>query len=472
MNKYLRVLLISFFLLMAVPPAAVSAAAGGELAVDRQGVTITLRKPQEETYAVSALRFRMYVTVSAGSMEQPTFQFAGSDSEEVVRNVSVTNTKDGRYLADVIISGKKGWDIFGDGGQAVIGTLSLHPLDGQFHAVVQIAEEETKEGLKPALRYVSSVDYSVQVVPVEGVQSVKITSGEDGASEQPSNPETPETPGSSDNSDSSGSSGTSGTPGSSDNSDSSGSSGTPGIPGTPTVPGTPDTTVRPGVPGTPGNIGTPGASETPGTGNTDSSGTEDAKPDGSDFSSGAAPQLGLTVKSGARRVRFQWSLVAGADGYQIYEYQEDTGKYKRLKTIFQAQATGYSRKMEYGTTYTFKLRAFQTKQDGSRMNGAFSQAVTITTPPSKVKGLNVKSQPQGALLTWKRMENADGYQIYQSTEKYKKYTRRKTIKKGSVRKFSDNQPMDGKVYYKVRAYVVGADGKRVYGAFSSIKKMR
>lgn len=432
--KGILALLAAAWLLAAVPPLAVSAAAGAQLAVEKQTVSITLKKPEEELYAVNALRFRMYVTVHAGNMEQPAFEFA-ADGDDIVRSAKVSATEDGRYLVDVILSSKNSSDIFING-QAVIGSLILHSAGSEaMQATVEVAHETTSEGVQPAVRYVNSVSQSVQVVPIAGAQPVTVT--DSGASTQtPPAPIIPDQPSS------------------------------PVIPSTPGVPGTPNTPVLPGKPDPDTNK--PAEPDQPGS--TDTEKDPDNNTGESDFQKKAAPDLKVSTKKGTKRVSFQWNEIAGADGYQIYQYQEDTGKYKRLKTIFQGQATGYTKKMEYGTTYKFKLRAFQKEEDGTKIKGAFSKAASITTAPDKVKSFTIKTKADGVTLSWKQTGGADGYKIYQCTKKNGKYTRIKTIKKGTKHKYVIPDETTGKVYYKVRAYVIGADGKNVYGEYSSIRR--
>lgn len=427
----ISILLAAVWLLFAVPPMAVSAAAGAQLAVEKQNVTITLQKPEEEPYAVSALRFRMYVTVHSGNMDQPTFEFAGSDAGDLVCDAKVSATEDGRYLVDVIISSKDSHDIF-QNGQTVIGSLVLHPTGSQtMQATAEFAHESTAEGVQPALRYVSNVSQAVQIVPIAGVEPVTVINA--GTSSQtPVTPIIPESP------------------------------STPVIPG---VPVTPNTPILPTKPGT-----SEPDSDKPADSDTEKDPDDTAGDTG--FQVKTKPKLQLSVKEGARRVYFQWNEITGADGYQIYQYQEDTGKYKRLKTILLGQSTGYSKKMEYASTYKFKLRAFQVSADGSKIKGTFSTAVSITTAPSKVKELAVKSKTGGVTLTWKQTQGVEGYQIYQCATKNGKYTRIKTIKKGTKLKYVNPGQKKGTMYYKVRAYVTGADGKRVYGTFSTVKKMK
>ncbi len=137
------------------------------------------------------------------------------------------------------------------------------------------------------------------------------------------------------------------------------------------------------------------------------------------FQKDLAPKLKLGVKNTTKRVNFSWKQIPGADGYKIYQYQEDTGKYIRIKTISKGDQITYSRKMEYGT--------------------------------------------------WNQTVPADGYQVFQSKKKNGTYTRLKTIKKGDQCKYTIKNQPQAKMFYKVRAFVVKADGSRKFGAFSGAK---
>lgn len=422
MKKWIRCMVTAVFLLFCIPPLAASAAAGGSLSAQGQQVTVMLQKPEGETGAVTALRFWLYVSGGTDTGVKPQFMFADTafaKTPEVIQDASVS-MKDGRYIIEIIMSGKDGSDIFKDGSQAVIGTLSLSLLGAKTE--VGFAGEAAQQGEAPAIRYLSSLSPFVQAVPLSGVTSIT----------------------------------SQGTAGTSQGTQQPGIIWTPGT-YTPVIPPTPDT-AQPGTPSTPDG---PGPEDT-GTGD----GASQA------FNPKTAPKLTLSAKNKSSRVELKWNKVAGADGYQIYQYQEAAGKYKRLKTILNSAKTAYSAKMEYGTAYKLKLRAFQCKEDGSRVYGKFSPAMQITTAPQKVKGLAAKKLKSGKImLTWQPAgSHADGYQIYRSTKKNGTYSRIKTVAKGTLGKYSNISQKRGKpYYYKIRAYTVGADGERRYGKFSAVR---
>lgn len=439
MKKWMYTLLAGMLLLFCLPPLAAKADAGGKLSADssRKNITVTLQKPSEEPQTITALRFWMYITLEEGSMQQPVFRFAeeftGSTESGHVSSAVIRKQGNG-YAADIVVAVKKDRDIFQNNGQAVIGTLSLKQ-QGAFRAQIGLAAAGGEASGQPLLRYTGSTGQTVQEIGIAGADPLICAVSNDGTPIDPSDDGT-----------------------------------IPNLPVTPSQPGTPS---RPGQPLPPGNSGSgtvdsdnnPPEEEPGSTGDTQGTGTAGT------FDKKAALKLTLSVKKNSATVVFQWKKAAGADGYQIYQYDPDTGKNKRIKTILNADKIKYSKQMEPGAVYSFRLRAFQAGKNGKRTYGRFSPIASVTAAPQKVTGAAVKQLKTSKLsLTWKLKGGADGFQIYRSTKKNGTYTRVKTVSKGTARKYSGlTQTRGRKYYYKVRAYVTGADGKRVYGAFSSKK---
>ncbi len=414
-------------------PVTVSADAGGELVAQNKEIRVILEKPQEEPEPITAVRFWLSVSVLQGEVQQPEFQFSdaiwNTQKPDGVRDASITG-QDGRYFADIIVAHKNDQDIFAGGNQAVIGTLKLPSASSSFR--VQAAFTGAKpDDQQPVLRYISAASASIQIVPLSGTGPVTCTGA---AADTPSTPQTPYHPAEPD---------------------------APGYPVTPNVPDHPSSPDQPAIPDT--------APDT-----SDDTNTDASTPDPSQFRSQPAPKLKVAAKSKSRNVSFKWNQISDADGYQIYRYEEKTKKYTRIKTIAKAEKTSYSKTMEYGTAYAFRVRAFQTAADGSRIYGTFSSVSRITTAPEKIANLSVKrNTSKKAVLRWNAVKSADGYQIYKSTKKNGTYTRVKTVKNAKTAKYADTSQKQGKTcYYKVRAYVTGTDGKRVYGSFSSVKKLK
>lgn len=436
MKKWIYVLLASFLMLLYLPASVAMADARGTLTADskKENITVTLQKPEGVTDSVTSLRFWMYVSVSEGSTKQPLFQF--SDAFRAADNIvsSAAVTKQGSmYVADIVVA-VKDQDIFKNGGKAVIGTLTLQPSE-TFRAKTGLAGRAGATASQPVLIYVSSrvqSAQSVQITDAKTVECIKINGSADPNPAGPQDPVVPNLP------------------------------VTPQLPSVPGQPVTPDQGVtQPDTDTDQPQTEEPGSSSGSGNGNKQK------------FDTKKALSLKLSAKNGSARITFRWSRAAGADGYQIYQYDLDTGKSKQLKTILNPDKTSYSKELEYGTAYSFRVRAFQTGKNNKRTYGRFSRVMHTVTAPAKVTGVSVKRQKSSDIaVSWKLKGAADGFQIYRSTARNGKYTRLKTISKGSTKKYTGISQKNGQTcYYKVRAYASGTDGKRIYGKFSSVKKL-
>ena len=99
------------------------------------------------------------------------------------------------------------------------------------------------------------------------------------------------------------------------------------------------------------------------------------------------------------------------------------------------------------------------------VNNSSEKALLTKTTLKSVK--NIKGRKLTA--KWKTVKNADGYQIQYAPNKKFKKAKRKTIKSTSV---TIKKLKKKKTYFvRVRAYKL-ADGKKVYGKWSSVKKVK
>jgi len=100
------------------------------------------------------------------------------------------------------------------------------------------------------------------------------------------------------------------------------------------------------------------------------------------------------------------------------------------------------------------------------------QTCKVTVNPKKVtKVTAVKVKKTGkAKLTWKKMNDVDGYIIYRSAKKKGTYKVLKVINKASAASYTDKKSnKNTKYYYKIRAYKKSG-GQRLEGAYSSAKR--
>ena len=84
----------------------------------------------------------------------------------------------------------------------------------------------------------------------------------------------------------------------------------------------------------------------------------------------------------------------------------------------------------------------------SEVNNAAKRRIKAAQP-----SLTVKAGKKSAVLSWKKVPNANGYQIYRSSKKSGGFKSVKTITKASVLTYTDKSLASGKTgYYKIRAY--------------------
>lgn len=100
---------------------------------------------------------------------------------------------------------------------------------------------------------------------------------------------------------------------------------------------------------------------------------------------------------------------------------------------------------------------------------AASKTVTVTVAPKK-QGISLVNKIKKQLtIKWKKNTKASGYQVVYSTNK--KFTGKKTVRKAkTTTSYKIKGLKKGKKYYvKVRSYKT-VNGKRIYGAYSTVKK--
>ncbi len=404
MKKSVKVLMIAFLLcVMLVPIQASASAINGRLtAADTSNVRVALQMQEDSLQSVTSLRLCLAITVEEGTISDPAFQF-DSSINSMVKDAAVSRTGNG-YLIDIILSGKPEQKIFQNQGTAEIGTLVLAQASQPFRASVDFYKEGA-DG--PAVYCVDSAGQTPLRIALSS-QAVTVTNKQGGSDG-------------------------------------------------PYYPGGPDQKPKP-----PGDS----SDQTPPTqqpGDTQNPGQEqDASFDGS-----KKPKLSFTVKNGSRIVRLKWKKVAKADGYRIYQYDSTRRKYVAIKTIKNAKTTEYSVKLSYAATENFRIRAYALAEDGSKTFGHVSNTIIAVTAPKAVQGLAVQNKnSKKAVLTWNKNKKADGYKLVYSKKEDGKYKSLRVIKQAEKVQYTAKKTGGKNYFYKVRAYKIGSDGKRIYSKYS------
>ncbi len=165
----------------------------------------------------------------------------------------------------------------------------------------------------------------------------------------------------------------------------------------------------------------------------------------------AAPTgLKISTSETSGKPKLTWTAVEGADKYEIYRATGKTGTYTKMWT--QTGTTYVNTAAVEGKTYYYKVRAID--NENSYATSAFSTVYYVTcdlaTPQILKTGLSATGKP---MITWKKVEGADKYEIYRSTSKNGTYTKMWT-QKGTT--YTNTSSTAGKTYYyKVKAIYAG-----------------
>ena len=168
------------------------------------------------------------------------------------------------------------------------------------------------------------------------------------------------------------------------------------------------------------------------------------------------------------------------DGNKVsYKLMSKKSTEKDWKQIYQMTADGSGKSVSYtvkslatGTTYNYKVVP-SVSVNGKVYTGSESLTRSVKPSLAKAKLIKVKRGKKKATLKFKKVVGANGYQIYYKDTKAKK-AKKKLVKASSKSTISKTvkKLKKGRTYtFKVRAYRT-VNGKKVYGAWSNIKKVK
>ena len=170
-----------------------------------------------------------------------------------------------------------------------------------------------------------------------------------------------------------------------------------------------------------------------------------------------------------KTAKITWKAVDNADKYQVYRSTSKNSGYSRIATVSGKSLT--DAKLKTGKTYYYKVRGYAKIKD-TDVYSKYSAVKSVKTSLGKVSSLKLETGKAKATVKWSKVKGASGYKIYRSTKKSSGFKCVKTVKSGTTVKYVNKNLKKGQdYYYKVRAYRT-VDGKNVYGAYSSVKKVR
>jgi fibronectin type 3 domain-containing protein len=180
-----------------------------------------------------------------------------------------------------------------------------------------------------------------------------------------------------------------------------------------------------------------------------------------------------SVKSTAyNKLKVSWKVVPAAASYQVYRSTKKDGDYQNIKTIDSVGTSSWTdSSVKTGKTYYYKIKVVVKTQNGNQTSG-FSNVKSAKAVPAKTTLKAKASNAKNVKLTWSKVKGANGYEIYRSNSKDGKYSKVKTISKGSTTSYKDGKLKKSTTYYyKIRAYRK-VDRKKVYGSYSSVVSVK
>ena len=179
------------------------------------------------------------------------------------------------------------------------------------------------------------------------------------------------------------------------------------------------------------------------------------------------PQINKCQTSG-KNVVLTWKAYSNADSYLIL--RRKSGEYKFTQIATTTKLTYTDTKAAAKTSYYYSVQAVSKKWG---VKSGYTRNTFVKTPEAvKAPGkttLTVTPGKKKADLKWKKATDAQGYVVYRATSKNGSYKALTTIKKRTTIKYTDKKVSSKKTYYyKVRAYRT-VNGKKLYGAYSSVK---
>ena len=180
-----------------------------------------------------------------------------------------------------------------------------------------------------------------------------------------------------------------------------------------------------------------------------------------------------SVKSTAyNKLKVSWKVVPAAASYQVYRSTKKDGDYQNIKTIDSVGTSSWTdSSVKTGKTYYYKIKVVVKTQNGNQTSG-FSNVKSAKAVPAKTTLKAKASNAKNVKLTWSKVKGASGYEIYRSNSKDGKYSKVKTISKGSTTSYKNGKLKKSTTYYyKIRAYRK-VNGKKVYGNYSSVVSVK
>lgn len=176
---------------------------------------------------------------------------------------------------------------------------------------------------------------------------------------------------------------------------------------------------------------------------------------------------GVKVSARAEKsITLSWYRIADCESYTVYQYDSDLKEYKPVgKTDGNTDSLKISN-LKQGISYKFTVCANKENRQ-CEPSDAFS-AVTV---PKKVSNKSAKSKKSRRITYSFKKVNATGYQYQWST--HKNFKSNFLTKNTKSTKVTIKTAQSRRRYYvRVRAYKTEQGGKKIYGKWSNVKRVK
>lgn len=176
---------------------------------------------------------------------------------------------------------------------------------------------------------------------------------------------------------------------------------------------------------------------------------------------------GIKVSARAEKsITLSWYRIADCESYTVYQYDSASMEYKPIgKTDGNTDSLKISN-LKQGISYKFTVCANKENRQCEP-----SDAFSAVTMPKKVSNKSAKSNKSRRIIYSFKKVNATGYQYQWST--HRNFKSNFLTKNTKSTKVTIKTAQSGRRYYvRVRAYKTERGGKKIYGKWSNVKRVR
>lgn len=178
----------------------------------------------------------------------------------------------------------------------------------------------------------------------------------------------------------------------------------------------------------------------------------------------------IAYTSSTNHIKLTWKKQQYATSYRIYKYNTKTKAYTLYKEISGGDNNNITiTDLSANSTYHFKVAAYKIAQDGTKLLGERSKAITVYTKPSApIIKTAASSASKRIKVSWKKVASVSGYQIMWSTTKdFSSDKKAVTFSGASTTSKTITTTKAKRTYYvRVRAYKT-RNNKKIYSPWSS-----